>query len=409
MKLRLRNGALAAVIATMLPLAPGAAAQTTAADEQALSEARAELERAARRVAELSRKLGRPGHAPVVIERHVERRPVLGVVLAADEHRGVRIAGVTPDSGAASAGLRSGDRLVAIDGQSIDGGDGAARTEHARRLLATLSVDRPVAVEYERDGRRASARVTPRIGEPAAILPVAAGLRLDGRPGIAGLDDGPAGPHSGPGAPRLRRVVRHGVGGTGMGDTEEIELAPAPGVAPRVHREIIRLGPQGECGGAPCRLPLISDALRWNGLNLASVDAQLGRYFGTEHGVLVLSTRPELGGLQAGDVIRSIDGTPVSSPREVMAALRGRDAGARVEVAYLRDRKPGSTRITVPKTMPLRMPVVPPAPPAPDAPAAPSAPPTPAAPAASGAPHAPAAPDAPPPAPLAGIARLYRV
>ena len=45
---------------------------------------------------------------------------------------------------------------------------------------------------------------------------------------------------------------------------------------------------------------MLAEAFRWNGLNLASVDAKLGRYFGTDRGVLVLSSGPDLAGLQAG-------------------------------------------------------------------------------------------------------------
>ena len=134
---------------------------------------------------------------------------------------------------------------------------------------------------------------------------------------------------------------------------------------------------------------MIADALRWNGLNLASVDAGLGRYFGTDDGVLVISTGPELEGLQAGDVIRSVDGKPVESPRDVMEALRGRDAGSKVAVAYLRDRKAGTAQVTVPEPFRVPAPPAPPAPPA--APVAPSAPPPPPA----AAPMAPAAPPAP--------------
>src|SRR3546814_7211570 len=57
------------------------------------------------------------------------------------------------------------------------------------------------------------------------------------------------------------------------------------------------------CKGKDCGTPALMSAFRWNGLNLATVDKQLGRYFGTDHGVLVLSNG-ELAGLHAGDVIQ---------------------------------------------------------------------------------------------------------
>jgi hypothetical protein len=95
----------------------------------------------------------------------------------------------------------------------------------------------------------------------------------------------------------------------------------------------------------------LAEAFRWNGLNLASVDAQLGRYFGTDKGVLVLSTGPSLGQLQAGDVIQRVDGKAVATPRAVMDALRDKPEDSTVAVDYLRDRTSGATRIKVPKAM----------------------------------------------------------
>src|SRR3546814_16524037 len=81
-------------------------------------------------------------------------------------------------------------------------------------------------------------------------------------------------------------------------------------------------------------------AFRWNGLNLATVDKQLGRYFGTDHGVLVLSSG-DLAGLQAGDVIQRIDGKAVASPREAMAAMGDKPGGTTGSIGYLRERKIG--------------------------------------------------------------------
>jgi hypothetical protein len=179
---------------------------------------------------------------------------------------------------------------------------------------------------------------------------------------------------------------------------------PSPLVSPQVRTEIVRMGPMGDCKDENCNLPMLAEAFRWSGLNLATVDGQLGRYFGTDRGVLVVSTGPELAGLQAGDVIQRIDGKEVKSPREAMMALRDKPADSKVGVTYLRDRKSATAQITVPRTAMLRLPAVPPAPPAPPAPpkapAAPKAPAPPAPPQALEIPAPPAPPVAPaPPAP----------
>jgi len=370
-----RNTRLTATIA-LLVICMGAGAQTPKADAERARQdaaktrqdaertreveaARADLNRAARRYAELTRQ--NPNFDRAHFEREFERRfarqPVLGVVLSPDAKAGVRIAAVTPDSAAATAGLRAGDIITSINGNKFDQAQPDVRLEKARAQLRTIEIDKPVALTYTRDGRAATARATPKLGD--------------------------------------RLLVARDADGHPMG-------RPMPMIAPQVRNELIRLDCEDD--DSDCRMPLLSEAFRWNGLNLATVDAQLGRYFGADRGVLVISAGPELSGLQAGDVIQRIADKPVNSPREAMAALRDKPADSRVAVTYLRDRKSATTQITVPKTAMLRIPrpPVPPAPPAaPKPPAAPSAlPALPAVPAAPAAPPAPKPPQAmTPPAP----------
>jgi membrane-associated protease RseP (regulator of RpoE activity) len=294
-----------------------------------------------------------PGSATeeVRVERRVMRRPVIGVLMTPDEEAGVRISGVTPDSPAAKAGIRSGDRLVSIGGTRILGSDGALRVENARKLLADGQAGEPVRLGYERAGRKATVDVTPKVDERVVVW-------QGGESGAAG--EGP-------------RVVRRVIRRDGE-DTEELALPR--GVAPTIHREVIRIATGDDCRGEPCDAPQLLSALRWNGLNLASVDAELGRYFGTSRGVLVLSTG-DLEGLRAGDVIQSVDGKPVATPRDVMDALRGKPGSSRVAVSYMRDRKPAAAQVTVPK----QLDALPPLPPPPQAPPAPPKPPKPPKPA----------------------------
>ena len=322
-----------ALAATLAAGAAHAQAAAPAAGDKAalraqLEAARADLARSARKVAELSRQLGEaPAPGVVHMERRLAPRPVLGVVLAPDDKAGVRIAAVTPDSAAAKAGLRSGDRLLAINGHDILGSDGALRVDNARTLLRGLDAKTPVRLAWLRAGKRLEASATPQVEDRVMLL----------REGQAPIP---------------------------------------PDLSERIERAIVRVGPQGRCIGKDCGLPLLAETFRWNGLNLAGVDARLGRYFGTDRGVLVLSAGQALPGLQPGDVLRKVDGKPVATPREAMAALEARPAGSSVEVEYLRDRKPATARMDVPKAMPLRFPAPPPPPP----PAAPTAPPAPPAP-----------------------------
>ena len=359
MKTFLRASLIVAVALALAGHADPSRAQATApraaADaDKSLAEARAELARAARKVTELSRDqamtAARTAHG-------VASRPVLGVLLVPDEGRGVRVAGVTPDSGAANAGLRSGDRIVTVDGRQVLGSNGGLRAQNLRTLLGKLEAGKKTRIGYVRDGRTASVDVTPSAGRSVFAFSTADGL----------------------------------------GGDFDFDFPDMPAIAPEVRREIIRIGPGIACKGNECDMPALMSAFRWNGLNLASVDKQLGRYFGTDQGVLVLSNG-ELAGLQAGDVIQRIDGKPVSSPREAMAAMGNKPGGAKVTVDYLRDRKAGKAQVTVPKLAPLPLPPAPPAPPAP--PTAPKAPPPPPAPPAPQA-AAPSLPPGPPMAPAA--------
>ncbi|WP_084499597.1 PDZ domain-containing protein [Luteimonas mephitis] len=302
-------------------------------------------------------------------------RPVIGVVLSPDDVAGVRISGVTPGGGSAKAGLKPGDRIVVIDGRQLQGSSGTLRLHNAQKLLSRLEAGSPVRIGYVRDGKPASIAVTPQIDQTVYLVRDDGSLlRADGN--VQMLRD------------RAGRI---------QVTADRIDNSLAPGVAPEVRREIIRIGPGIACKGNECDMPALMSAFRWNGLNLASVDKQLGRYFGTDQGVLVLSNG-ELAGLQAGDVIQRIDGKPVSSPREAMAAMGNKPGGAKVTVDYLRDRKAGKAQVTVPKLAPLPLPPAPPAPPAP--PTAPKAPPPPPAPPAPQA-AAPSLPPGPPMAPAA--------
>ena len=325
-------------------------AAPTAAEQKTLDEARRKLDEAAKAYAELAAKHGTP---------QLLRKPVVGVVLAPDAGSGVRVVAVTPGGAAADAGLKSGDRLVAIDGKTISAATPEARVERARAAIARHDENSKVQLRYIRDGKEKTVVVTPKAGDRLMFI------GDDGRQELvmarqhreAAREAAAQARAAIPAAMRAEREAR----------VAAREAARVAAIAPEVRREIIRLSPNGD-------FPVLADALRWNGLNLAAVDADLGRYFGTDKGVLVLSTGPELDGLKAGDVIRSVAGEDVDSPREVMEALRGRKTGSKVDIGYLRDRKTGTALVTVPEPMRFHIPA-PPAPPPPPAPPAPPAPP----------------------------------
>ncbi|MFT3805736.1 PDZ domain-containing protein [Arenimonas sp.] len=369
--------------------------------------AREEIERLTKRIEELSQQLGDDGQVRVIVKRvgpgegpgdgdvvirrigpgdapeamrdfhwHDrdrdgergrglrDRRLGLGVVLAPNSAAsGVKIVAVTPDSPAMRAGLHSGDIVLSIDGKKI-AGSGEAAVDTARKMLGDLKQDQVVKIGYARAGKTGTVSV-----------------KADQIHRVMVFDRGE-------GAPRTPRAWK--------GDDDRVFMLPE-----KVQMDIERIGPMRDCapGKDDCHLPALAEAFRWQGLNLASIDASLGRYFGSSEGVLVISSGDELKGLQSGDVIQRVGGVAVKSPRDVMRALRDKDEGQQLKLDVLRDRKTVAVSIAVPKSRPLPF-MIPPPPP----PAAPPAPPaTPRTPGVAPTP-APSPAAAPPPPPRPSVA-----
>lgn len=388
----------ALTLALLLAL-PAYAADIDRADDKDLAAARAELDRAhdelraaSRRVAELSSKLGHEHGQRAFAYRFLsdEKRALVGVVLAPGGD-GVKLAAVTPGGPADKAGLRAGDRIVAVNGKPVDtapSGDRArpaspaeqeAKVDAARALIGELEPGEKVRFTYERDGER---------GE----VVVAAERRTSWEwPVMAGS--------FGPGfdvefqrelGPELERDIEIIV------ENATRAAQGARGVdIERLQREAERMGRQ-------------SDRIRRNvivmrdgslqELKLAPVNPELGRYFGTDAGVLVLERGDEsFVQLKPGDVIVSVDGTRVEDSRDVMRALSGKGKGDVANVEVVRDKRRQVLVVDVPEHSPIL--VAPPLPPhPPHAPHAPL-PPRPATAPRVPAPPAPAAPAAPPPPP----------
>ncbi|KFN50970.1 PDZ domain-containing protein, partial [Arenimonas composti] len=318
-----------AVAAEPAPRAPTAADRAAIAAARAeLDRARAELERAAARVAELdSTDLERLRFQVIEAAEAAAARPGIGIVMASNPEGGVRIAAVTPDGPADKAGLRAGDVLVSVDGRRISGGGGAgddSAIASARTQLHDLRKGQQLRIGYRRDGRDGEALVT--VDDISRVM-------------VFTRD---AGNHA-------REARRHAEFARGEA-ARALELI-APGV--RVDLERIAAAPCA-AGDADCRVPVLSEAFRWNGLNLAALEPKLGRYFGTDRGVLVISGGDTVGGLEPGDVIRRIGGEAVATPRDAMRLLRDRGEGEKVRVDVLRERAERSVEVTVPEAPPLR-------------------------------------------------------
>ena len=78
----------------------------------------------------------------------------------------------------------------------------------------------------------------------------------------------------------------------------------------------------------------------WGDLKLVSLNTDLGEYFGTKDGILVVRAPADSNlPLKGGDVIMSIGGRKPTSPEHAMRILRSYDKGETVSVEILRKQK----------------------------------------------------------------------
>jgi hypothetical protein len=88
----------------------------------------------------------------------------------------------------------------------------------------------------------------------------------------------------------------------------------------------------------------------WSGLNLVTLDADLGSYFGTTEGVLVVKAPADSGlPLKSGDVILAIDGRKPTSPEHAIRILRSYDSGEQVKLDVMRQKRRSTVTWTVPE------------------------------------------------------------
>jgi hypothetical protein len=213
---------------------------------------------------------------------------------------GAYVESVTPNGPAAKAGLRSGDVITKVDGKSVLSGarresEGSDRQSlpglRLIELAARLQPDDTVPVEYLRGKDRRTATVITE-DEPDVFF------------------------EAPPMTMRYFRPFDHDM------------RMPAAG-----HMDMdMDMGPGGRfefLAGSP-----LGD------LELAPLNPDLGQYFGTTDGVLVIRA-PKDGslGLKGGDVVQAVDGRKPAGPSHLMRILRSYDRGETFKLDILRNKK----------------------------------------------------------------------
>ena len=264
--------------------------------ESKLADARARLEAAAHEVAELSSEMGGQWVDKfMVFNDEFPSKAVIGVQLDPKSgESGARIQEVSPGGPADEAGLRAGDVITSINGTEIKDDNSARQVMHLVRKVAPES---KVNVRVSRDGKSRDFVVTTRGN--ATFL----GMR---EPFMAPMPPMPPMP---PGTPDVHfrtfgPVIIHG----GLGDME-----------------------------------------------LATLTPQLGRYFGTDKGVLVVRA-PKDFKLEDGDVILAIDGREPTSGSHATRILSSYQPGEKVSIKVMRQQKTVSVETTLPERHALMTP-----------------------------------------------------
>ena len=385
----LRRGCLAGAIALVLgsagafgaeaaakpqPVASTAAVPGTApsaADtEQArkdLEQMRAQMREMSKKMAELSARLGDVGPRAYAYRYFGDSdRGMIGVVFNDDEQagaKGLRVNAVTPGGPADKAGVRHGDVITSVDGKPIPAGD-AGRVSLP---LGELKVDQTIKLGVLRDGKALDIAVKAERREPYNMAYA-----------------------------------------LGDGDTHYLEQLGAmehlpPDFDKRIHERVelaMQRAKVAEHAGESARHAMehVNFISPWWGLNLAGINADLGSYFGADHGVLILSADDDaFKALKSGDVLLDIDGKKVDRPEDALRLLRERPAGSDLKVQVLRQHKTQTLSMKAPDYKGMFIPPPPRPPVAPTPPAPPTAPIPPSPPTPSVA--RPAAPPAPPPPP----------
>ncbi len=316
--------------------------------EEEMARVREELSRAHRELREASREVAR-AHRELSRDHQIHRairidnlgdRAVIGVVLGKETTEGVELIGVSPDGPAERAGLKAGDVLVSLRGEDLSGSKGSGR-KAIYRVMDEVQAGEELAVVVSREGEPWEYTVTAQQREPSAWQSM---IRIPEVEGVEGMTDEPR--------VIVKRIEIPEIDEEALAAhvdelTEQLEKKKFLYVSP--HGENFEFNEDFEIEAEEFS-DFASQAMReaniWfglphsQGLELATINEGLGEYFKADYGVLVIKAREDNAyQLESGDVVQAINSTPVTSPADMMRALREIDPGSEIELEIKRDRR----------------------------------------------------------------------
>jgi hypothetical protein len=214
----------------------------------------------------------------------------IGISIA-DAATGALVTRVTPGQGAEVAGVEVGDIIQSMDGVDLTAGEDSPTAELLARLREVEPGD-TVALSVERAGQT---------------------LLLD-----AETSEGPA------------WISTYGTPDSAFRMLTVPPAAPAPFVNVT--------GPAGSARGLNVVSLLGFAGSRWGDMELVTVSEELGRYFDTTEGLLVVSAPDDDAiDIQDGDVILEISGRVPNSPEHAVRILSSFEANETIELSIMRD------------------------------------------------------------------------
>lgn len=249
----------------------------------------------------------------------VTRRARLGIFFSArpleTDSIGAVIERVTPNSPAARAGLRSGDIITRFNGKSLTGGDvqvgrGQSAPGLALTLMAaSLNPGDTVAVEYRRG---------PQTRNVAIVASDEPYVMTWANPG--------------------------GESGFWFSDSVTPGRGLSQGFGPlRIEADSLRMRFDTLRTREKIRMPpsmMITMGTPLEDLEVAPLNRDLGRYFGTAEGILVINVPEESRlGLKAGDVVFSVDGRVPAGPAHLLRILRSYEYREPIRFEIMRMKK----------------------------------------------------------------------